>query len=413
MFHLLYVSVPECHHLTPFVTLIKRKIRKKTMLDRNKSLETAEDLLGLLDKANLNAIHRRDMKSAVKRVCDVAGCTPRTLPLEVAGLRKAFRKAYPAAHDITPKTWANLLSRFRAALRLAGVIDPAWQGSAKQHTAWAPLVQAIAGDKRLSCGLAPIFNWCASQAIPPEEVNDAVVQRFHRWLEDRTLCLKPRDVVRRVPHLWNEVSENIEFWPKTKLTTLSSKTPPKRLQWCDLSESFRRDAEAYLALRAKPDLFDERPNAPKGPLAASTLHQQSEHLRLAASVLSESSVPVEDVKALADLVQPERFKAVLRYYHDQASRQPNAFVVCLAQTLIQVAQYHAGVTAEEVAQLKRIASKLPPVPADLTPKNKALALQFESDRIRAKLLFLAEELMAEVAQDLARGRLRFVDAQIA
>src|SRR5262245_13047679 len=181
MFHLLYVSVPECHHLTPFVTLIKRKIRKKTMLDKNKSLETAEDLLGLLDKANLNAIHRRDMKSAVKRVCDVAGCASRSLQLDVAILRKTLRQALPAAQDITPKTWANLLSRFRAALRLAGVIDPAWQGSAMQHTAWAPLVQAIAGDKRLSCGLAPCFNWCASQAITPEEVSDAVVRRFQSW----------------------------------------------------------------------------------------------------------------------------------------------------------------------------------------------------------------------------------------
>src|SRR5262249_45737538 len=88
---------------------------------------------------------------------------------------------------------------------LAGVIGPAWQGSAKQHTAWAPLVQETAGDKRLSCGLAPIFNWCASQAITPEGVNDAVVQRFHNWLENRTLRPKPRDVVRRVPHLWEVV----------------------------------------------------------------------------------------------------------------------------------------------------------------------------------------------------------------
>src|SRR5262245_24930411 len=413
MFHLWYVSVPECHYLTPFVTLIKRKIRKKTMLDKNKSLETAEDLLGLLDKANLNAIHRRDMKSAVKRVCDVAGCAPRSLQLDVAILRKTLRQALPAAHEITSKTWANVLSRFRAALRLAGVIDSACQGAAMQHPAWAPLVQAIAGDKRLSCGLAPFFNWCASQAIAPGEVSDAVVQRFHSWLEDGTLCPKPRDVVRRVPHLWNEVSKKIEFWPKTKLTTLSFKAPPKRLQWSDLNESFQRDAGAYLAMRAKPDLFDERPNAPRRPLAASTLHQQSEHLRLAASVLIESGVPVEDIKALADLVQPERFKTVLRYYHEQASRQANAFVVCLAQTFIQVAQYHAGATAEEVAQLKRIASKLPAVPADLTPKNKALALQFESEHKRAKLLFFAEQLMAEVAQHLTQGRLRFVDAQIA
>ena len=85
----------------------------------------------------------------------------------------------------------------------------------------------------------------------------------------------------------------------------------------------------------------------------------------------------------------------------------------MAKTLIQVAQYHLSATADEVAQLKRIAAKLPAVPFDLTQKNKALAVQFESDHLRAKLLFLPEQLMAEVARDLARGRLRFVDAQVA
>ena len=39
--------------------------------------------------------------------------------------------------------------------------------------------------------------------------------------------------------------------------------------------------------------------------------------------------------------------------------------------------------------------------------------QFESDRLRAKLLFLPEQLMAEVAKDLESGRFRFVEAQVA
>src|SRR6476620_6164124 len=383
------------------------------MLYNKKNIETAEDLLGLVDVASLNATLHRDMKSAVKRVCDVAGCTPRSLRLEVHSLRETLRKVRPAAHGITPKTWANLLSRFRTALRLADVIDPVWQGFAMNHPAWAPLVKAIAGDKRLSCGLAAFSNWCAAQALPPEEVDDKVVQQFLRWLENRTLCPKPRDVVRRVPHLWNEVSEKIKIWPKNRLTTLSFKAPFKRHQWGELSDSFREDANAYLAMRADLDLFDERPNAPKAGLAASTLRQQSEHLRLSASILIESGVAVIDITSLADLVRPESLKIILRHYHERANRKPNAFVICLAKTLIQVAQYHVGATQDEVDQLKRFASKLPAVPFDLTAKNKAVAAQFESDQLRAKLLFLPEQLMAEVAQSLARGHLRFVDAQVA
>ena len=68
------------------------------------------------------------------------------------------------------------------------------------------------------------------------------------------------------------------------------------------------------------------------------------------------------------------------------------------QTLTQVAKHYVGATAEEIAQLKRIASKLPSVPHELTPKNKALLRQFEFERLRAKLLFLPEQLVAEVGR---------------
>ena len=179
-------------------------------------------------RSDLPPFHHRDMTSAIKRICEMAGVAPTTVPAEAPALRAMIAKIRPAAHGVTSKTWANLLSRFRAALRLADVIDSAWQGAANQNPAWAPLVEAIAEDKRLSCGLACFFNWCATQGIAPTAVDDAVVQRFHSWLANRTLCPKPRDVVRRVPNLWNEARQRIGIWPNIKLTTLSFKSPPKR-----------------------------------------------------------------------------------------------------------------------------------------------------------------------------------------
>jgi integrase len=166
-------------------------------------------------------------------------------------------------------------------------------------------------------------------------------------------------------------------------------------------------------MRAKPDIFDEGPDAPKKPLAPSTLHQQREHLRLAASVLIESGVAVDEITSLADLVQPEPFKIILRHYHEQAKGQPNAFLTALAKTLIQVAKYFVKVPDKELDRLKRIAEKLPPIPFDLTAKNKALLRQFESETLMAKLLFLPEQLRWEVAKALEAGRVLFVEAQMA
>jgi hypothetical protein len=113
--------------------------------------------------------------------------------------------------------------------------------------------------------------------------------------------------------LWNAASDQVADWPITKLTLISFKAPAKRLQWADLPESFRADGEAYLAMRANADAFDEMPNAPARRLAASTLRQQKVHLQLAASVLVESGVRLEEVTSLSVLVEPERFKTILRH----------------------------------------------------------------------------------------------------
>jgi integrase len=199
-----------------------------------------------------------------------------------------------------------------------------------------------------------------------------------------------------------------------RLALLSFKAPAKRLQWVDLPDAFRADAEAYLAMRANPDAFDEKPSAPKRALAESTLRQQKIHLRLAASVLVESGVPIEAITSLKALVDPERFKIVLRHYHlDRAKGKPNAFVVGLAKTIIQAAEHYVGGSQTQISQLKWIAKKLPAVRFELTAKNKAFLRQFESDRLRAELLFLPERLVADVAKGSAEGRLDFVKAQMA
>ena len=240
----------------------------------------------------------------------MAGTRPASTPAQAPHLRELLCRIRPAAHGVTAKSYSNLRSLLGAAVQLAGVIDPLGRGTARRHLEWGTLLEAIAGDQRLSNGLAALANWCAGQDIPPGEVSDTVVQRFLAWLEARTLYPNPRDLVRRVPKLWNEASMKFDSWPATKLTILSFKAPSKHRQWSELTISFEQDAAAYLAYRANLDLFDERPEAPKRPLAATTLRQQREHLRLAASILAQGG---EVIVSLADLVKPERFKKVLRY----------------------------------------------------------------------------------------------------
>ena len=56
----------------------------------------------------------------------------------------------------------------------------------------------------------------------------------------------------------------------------------------------------------------------------------------------------------------EHFKTILRYYHGLAKGKPSGWLDSIVRTLIQVARYHVEVSADVQAELKRIASKLPP-----------------------------------------------------
>ena len=208
-------------------------------MNENKVVMTLADVLSLLEQSGLTGTRRRDMVSAVKRVCEMAGATPASMPAQPPQLRELLSRIRPAAHGVTAKSYSNLRSLLAAALQLAGIIDPLGRGTARRHPEWGPLLEAIAGDQRLSNGLAAFANWCAGQGIPPGEVSDTTVQQFLAWLEARTLYPKPRDLVRRVPKLWNEASTKFNSWPTTKLTTVSFKAPSRHLNWSDLSPSFQ------------------------------------------------------------------------------------------------------------------------------------------------------------------------------
>ena len=147
-------------------------------MNGNEVVATLADVLGLLDQAGLTATRHRDMVSAVKRVCAMAGTMPAAVAAEPRLLRGMLSRIRPAAHGISAKSYSNLRSLLAAALQLAGVIDPLGRGGARRHPAWGPLLQAVANDKRLSNGLAAFANWCAAQGIAPAEVDDGTVRDF-------------------------------------------------------------------------------------------------------------------------------------------------------------------------------------------------------------------------------------------
>src|SRR5437667_11888295 len=94
--------------------------RKKQMAKKQKSPDTLEGIRELADAASPSGRRPWIGRSAAQRICSMVGVGPGSVPAEAATIRPLLRKVRPAAHGMSRKTWANLLSRFRMELRLAG-----------------------------------------------------------------------------------------------------------------------------------------------------------------------------------------------------------------------------------------------------------------------------------------------------
>ena len=81
------------------------------------------DVARIVEQAALPATRRRDLLSAVNRICVMTGRHPAVLQAEAVALRQVISTIRPAAHGISKQTFANLRSAFVAALCLAGVVD--------------------------------------------------------------------------------------------------------------------------------------------------------------------------------------------------------------------------------------------------------------------------------------------------
>lgn len=81
---------------------------KEAIMRSDDHIKTLEDVLRLTGDAERNATRRRDMISAVKRLCEMAGTTPAGVLVEAPPLRGLLSRIRPAAHGISAKSYSNL-----------------------------------------------------------------------------------------------------------------------------------------------------------------------------------------------------------------------------------------------------------------------------------------------------------------
>src|SRR5258706_5314350 len=105
--------MPECHRLTPPCHFAIKAPGGGGTMNKNRTVATLADVLALLNQAGLTGTRRRDMVSAVKRLCEMAGTTPASVRAEPPVLKDMLSRIRPAAHGVSAKSYSNLRSLLR------------------------------------------------------------------------------------------------------------------------------------------------------------------------------------------------------------------------------------------------------------------------------------------------------------
>ena len=253
--------------------------------------------------------------------------------------------------------------------------------------------------------------WASQCRIGPEAVDDSVIERFIAELEAASLIRNIRNLHRSVATSWNSLVRLQSGQGLQTVEVPTSKPAPTRVPWEHLPASFRADVDRHLAWCAMPDPLDE--NARARALAPRTLHLRRDHIHSAVTAAVAAGVAVQDLTSLANLVEIETFKALMRHRWEEGGRALTAYTHGVAGTLIAIAAEWVKAPADTLATLKALRRKLGTLPSGLTEKNKVLLRKFDDPRLLEALIQLPDRLWRRARRDLATSRRPFIDLQSA
>ena len=362
----------------------------------------------LMANPDLSDTRKRDLRSAVVIYGKLKGEPLSALPLELAAIRRTLDGIVPAQAKVSRKRWANLRSDLAAALDASGLQPMLKTADVKLDAGWAALLAAVK-DKAVTNGLSRLAHWATLRQISPAEVEDAILERFFSELEATSLVRNLRGQRRSVAKTWNRLTTLAADHALRRVQVPSNRPASTRVPWLELPASFRDEVEEYLVWCRVPDPLDHEARA--RALAPETLRLRRDHIHLAASAACASGIDAQRLKSLADLVQPETFRAVLRHLWQKNGNKFSTYTRDVAVVLITIAS--EWVKADQLSDLKKIRSKLGTLRSGLTEKNKALLRKFDDPRQVAKLLDLPDKLWRTARRNLAVSKRWFINLQTA
>ena len=357
---------------------------------------------------DLTPTRRRNLASALRGVCRLAGMDPKGQAAE-AGLSPTFLRERvfdrtATHHGLQEGTVRTIRSGLRYVLRRLGAMDPA---DVPLSSAWQAAMASL--PARRAYGLIAFARFCSGQGVAPAAVEGSTLEAFESWLTGHRLTRRPRETVSDVYGGWNRACRDVADWPgrpldrlvRPKAYVLPPEAFPASFQ-ADLAAFGRRLGGNVLDLPEPGSEEEEQRLLDMRPLRPSTVAMRVDHARWAASALVASgTVPIAGIASLRDLVVPlARAEAAIRFLHRQAEplegeaeRRPSAAGHHVAEVLRIVAKHHAGLPEPQLMRIRKWQGLVALRYHGMTERNDRTVLAVMQPGRLERLLALPEALM--------------------
>ena len=372
---------------------------------------TLQDVLDRLKGADdLSPSRCRDLRSAIVSFAKLRDHPAAAIPLDLADIRRTLDTMMPARAKISRKRWANMRSDLAAAIRASGLRPMLKTRGLRISPDWARLLEET--DPSIRHGLSRFGRWASMHRIRPEEVDDSTIGRFLAELDAATLISNLHTRHGAVARAWNALVLPKGPADGLRPVRLPKTRAPKRIPWHDVPLSLRQEVERFCDWSSLPDPLAE--NARARALAPRTLILMRCHLHSAVSAAVAAGIPLAEISSLAKLVEPDVVRALLRQRWREDGSKLTTYTCGALASLVAVAKDWVKVSAETLAALKALRSKLGTLPSGMTDKNKALLRHFNDPRLTQDLIELPNKLWQASRRALANGRkYSFIDLQSA
>ena len=376
----------------------------------NPTAPTLADALAMLaGRTSIDEGRRKTSAAAILTLARLLDRLPSALPALLPALGPLMATLTPATTGRSAKTLANTKSLVKSALTHLGLHRRVRADGAPLAPEWALLYRQLP-DNHFRNGLSRFIHYVNHLELAPHQVSQALLNQFVADLEASGEVAHVARRHRDTTVLWNRAVRLLPGWPRTLLVEPTVDRSKKHLPWDAFSPEFQGDVERYLQWLGGADFLAE--DAPTKSCKQSTVKARREQLRIAASNLVATGVPVNEITGLRCLVDSANTRTLLNHMVAANAGVKSSYIRGVATSMVALAKW-CKVDLKALDEIKRLRSRLGAVPNGLTEKNRALMRTFEDERILHALLGLPAKLAAQARRSRLSPARRVQRMQIA